>query len=92
MVGGLAAVFGLWDLLGHRTLRRSQIGWVHGLGNIVAMILALVNSLVHARDGWTAVVPTGLILSAITVLVLIVTVWLGRSMVYRRGIGVNLND
>ena len=53
------------------------------------MVLAILNSLVHAGDGWTSVVPQGLILSALTVLVMIVTVWLGRSMVFRHGMGVS---
>jgi uncharacterized membrane protein len=51
-----------------------------------------VNNLVHAGDGWTAVVPYGLILSAATVAVMAVTDWLGRSMVYRHGVGVSNGD
>ena len=43
------------------------------------LALASLNSLVHAGDGWTAVVPYGLILSAVTVIVVIATAWLGRS-------------
>ena len=34
-------------------------------------------------------VPTGLILSIVTVLILPVTGWLGWSMVYRHGVGVS---
>jgi uncharacterized membrane protein len=44
---------------------------------------------VHTRDGWTSVYPTGLLLSAIVVLILPFTGWLGWSMVYRHGVGVN---
>jgi uncharacterized membrane protein len=65
---------------------------LHGIGNVAVLLLALVNSLIHAGDGWTAVVPWGLVLSAVTVLVLIVTTWLGRSMVYRYGVGVAFDD
>ena len=90
--GGLAAIFGAIDLLSKRPLRRYGIGWVHGIGNLVALILAFINSLVHAGDGWTSVVPNGLILSTVTVLGMIVTVWLGRSMVYRQAIGVYRHD
>ena len=49
---------------------------------------AIVNALIHTRDAWTSVWPTGLILSAITVLILPVTGWLGWAMVYRHGVGV----
>ena len=31
-------------------------------------------------------------LSAITVLLMVVTVWLGRSLVYRHGVGVSSHD
>jgi uncharacterized membrane protein len=57
------------------------------IGNFVALLLALLNLLVHTRDAWTSVVPVGLILSIIVVLILPVTGWLGWSMVYRYGVG-----
>jgi uncharacterized membrane protein len=43
---------------------------------------------VHSRDGYTAVVPTGLILSGVVVLILMVTAWMGWEMVYRDRVGV----
>jgi uncharacterized membrane protein len=43
---------------------------------------------VHTRDAWTSVVPWGLVLSAIVVLILLVTGWLGWAMVYRHHVGV----
>ena len=92
VMGGLAALAGIWDLLARPVLRRRQMGWIHGVGNIVVLILAFFNNLIHSRDGWIAVVPTGLILSALTVLVLLCTVWIGRAMVYRHGIGVSYNE
>jgi len=58
------------------------------LGNLVVLVLAFFNVLIHTRDAWTSVVPTGIILSLITVLILPVTGWLGWSMVYRHGVGV----
>ena len=58
------------------------------LGNMPVLVLAIFNVLVHSRDAWTSVVPTGLILSAIVVLILPVTGWLGWSMVYRHRVGV----
>ncbi len=57
--------------------------------NIVAMLLELINAFVHSRDGWTAVVPQGLILSGVTVLLLLVSAWLGGSLSYRDGVGVS---
>ena len=92
IAGGLAAIAGAIDLLSRERLRNSGRGWMHGVGNLVALVLAFLNSLVHAGDGWTAVVPGGLVLSVLTVLVLMVTVWLGRGMVFREAIGVRSND
>jgi len=56
--------------------------------NVAVLVLSFFNLLVHSRDAWTSVVPTGLILSIIVVLILPFTAWLGWSMVYRCGVGV----
>jgi uncharacterized membrane protein len=89
LVGGtLAALAGLADFLGNRTIRAQRPAWPHMIGNILAMGLAVANMFVHSRDAWTSVVPTGLILSAATVVILMITAWLGGSLVYRHGVGV----
>lgn len=86
--GLLAAVAGLIDFLSNRLVRAQAPAWPHLLGNAVALILAVVNALIHTRDAWTSVWPIGLILSALTVLILPVTGWLGWALVYRHGVGV----
>ena len=86
--GVLAGIAGLTDFLGNRLVRAQRLAWPHMLGNILVLVLAFFNLLVHSRDAWTSVVPIGLILSIITVLILPVTGWLGWSMVYRYGVGV----
>jgi uncharacterized membrane protein len=85
---GLAAVAGLIDFLGERRIRRLRPAWIHAAGNVLAMVLALINAFVHSRDGWTAIVPTGLVLSLLVVLILLVTGWNGWAMVYRHGVAV----
>jgi uncharacterized membrane protein len=87
VMGGLAAVAGLIDFLGNRLIRTQAPAWPHMVGNIVVLLLALLNSFVHTRDAWTSVVPLGLTLSLITVLILTVTGWLGWALVYRHGVG-----
>jgi uncharacterized membrane protein len=87
VVGGfvlLAAVVGLFT-------RSAGPGALHALGILVVLALAFVNSLVHARDGWTAVVPQGLILSAATVVVMILTGLVGRARVRRQIKGATRN-
>ena len=91
-VGLVVSIFvviaGLIDFLGDRRIRSLRQVWIHGLGNGLALILAIWNAFVHTRDAYTSVVPTGLILSILVVLILAVTVWNGWSMVYRHGVGV----
>jgi uncharacterized membrane protein len=86
--GGLAAVAGMLDFVLRRSVRRQGLVWPHALGNVVVLALALVNSFVHAADGWISVVPYGLALSASTVLLMIVTAWLGRSVANRLEAGI----
>ncbi|SFI31529.1 Uncharacterized membrane protein [Bradyrhizobium sp. Gha] len=86
--GVLAAIAGLTDFLGNRLVRAQAPAWPHLIGNGVAMILAVINLLIHTRDAWTSVGPWGLVLSVLTVLILPVTGWLGWGMVYRHGVGV----
>ncbi|WP_311972768.1 DUF2231 domain-containing protein [Bradyrhizobium agreste] len=88
MLGVLAAIAGLTDFLGSRLVRAQAPAWPHLIGNAVALILAIFNLMIHMRDAWTSVWPSGLILSALTVLILPITGWLGWALVYRHGVGV----
>jgi uncharacterized membrane protein len=88
IMGLLAGIAGFIDFASNRLVRRQPPAWPHAIGNVIALVIAVFNMFVHSRDGWTAIVPTGLILSAVTVLILLVTAWLGGSLVYRHGVGV----
>ena len=90
--GGLALIVGAVEFLVRPAVRALRPGWLYALGSAVVLVLAFVNSLVHAGDGWTAIVPYGLILSAVTVVVMIVTDRLDRGMVYRHGVVVADHD
>jgi uncharacterized membrane protein len=87
VTGGLAAIFGLIDYFGDRRVRAARPATPHMLINIAVMILELFNAFVHSRDGWTAIVPTGLILSIVSVVLLLVSAWLGGSLVFKHGVG-----
>ena len=89
IVGVFAGIAGLVDFLGNRGIRSQPPAWPHMLGNLVVLVLAFFNTLIPSRDAWTSVVPTGIILSLVTVLILPVTGWLGWSLVYRHGAGVS---
>ncbi|EUB98331.1 Protein of unknown function DUF2231, transmembrane [Rhizobium sp. CF080] len=63
--GVLAILAGLMDLVRPRT-RPLRPAWLSMLLYLIILGLAFVNNLMHAGDGWTAVVPYGLVLSAAT--------------------------
>jgi uncharacterized membrane protein len=92
IVAFFAVIAGFIDFLGDRRIRDLRAVWIHAIGNAVALILSIINVFVHSRDGYTSVVPTGLILSALVVLILLVTGWQGWSMVYRHRVGVREQD
>lgn len=88
VMGGLAALFGLIDYFGNRAVRAQRPATWHMLLNLLAWVLELLNAFVHSRDGWTAVVPQGIILSGVVTLILLVSAWLGGSLTYRHAVGV----
>ncbi len=73
LVVAVVAVAGLIDLARRRRTHPLAPPWPHVLGDTLAALLSIVNVLVHSRDGYTAVVPTGVTLSALVVLILVVT-------------------
>jgi uncharacterized membrane protein len=52
----------------------------------IAVLLSLINAFVHSRDGYTAVVPAGVTLSALVV-VLLLTAKVGTALTNRLRVG-----
>jgi len=69
IMGGLAVLAGIIDWATGGTRGRRGFGWHFGL-TILALLLGLLNAFVHSRDGWTAVVPEGILLSLVVVILL----------------------
>ncbi|MBZ5759061.1 MULTISPECIES: DUF2231 domain-containing protein [Rhizobium] len=88
MVGAVAALVCLVDFFVGRLVGVNRLSAIYVLGNGVALVLAIFNALIHSRDAWTSVVPMGLVLSAATLIVLILGGLLGRTPVYRQDLGV----
>jgi uncharacterized membrane protein len=84
ILGWLAVIGGIVDLVGRRYDERPGLIWVYAIGYLIALVLATFNMFVHTRDAWTSVVPWGLALSAATVVVLLLTTWIGWAALYRR--------
>ena len=83
VMAALVAITALIDLAfrGHRPV------WVHALGYLIAVLLSIFNVFVHSRDGYTAVVPTGLALSAAVFVILLFTSSMGWALTNRPRVG-----
>ena len=91
VMGLLAAIAGIVDALARRRRGPADAGrghprrpWPHSLATLLMLALAIVNGFVHSRDAWTSVVPTGLILSAVTAVLALATSWLGYALQARQ--------
>ena len=85
IVAGLAVIAYVIDLAGGRQI--AAPAWPRAIGYALAVVLALVNAFVHSRDGYTAVVPTGLMLSGLVIVVLLLTAWVGMALANRPRVG-----
>ena len=82
VMSALVALAAVIDL----AFARQRPAWFNALGYTAAVLLSLLNVLVHSRDGYTAVVPMGVTLSAIVVAILLVySVTAGWTLTLGRG-------
>jgi uncharacterized membrane protein len=88
VMAALAAVAGLTDFMGDDRIRRASDALKHMLANVAAVVLEIVNFFVRMNSD-AAIPSTGIILSAVVVLLLIYSGWKGGDLVYHHGIGVD---
>ncbi|WP_352744307.1 DUF2231 domain-containing protein [Mesorhizobium sp. M0185] len=85
----LAATAGFIDFLNEPRIRALSDAWYHMLGNLTAVVVALINFyLRYAQGAEAAVRPWGVLLSFIVVCILLFTGWKGWEMVYRHHVAV----
>jgi uncharacterized membrane protein len=79
--GGFALLVLMIDMirLGHH---RPAMLVTHFVLLVTAWVVEVFNSLIHARDGWTAVVPTGITLSITAAVLNLVAGWFWQSARY----------
>ncbi len=92
VMGTLAALAGAIGLFGAARNRSSGAVWLHAVLGVAVMVVALVNMLVHNRDGWTGVWPLGLTLSVVTVVLLLISNFIARRSVYRSDFGAQIAE
>ena len=78
LFGAIAAAVLLIDTI------RSSTGWGTFGFLVAAWVVEFISALVHTRDGWTAVAGTGVVLSVIGALLILVSGWLWQSTRYSR--------
>ncbi|WP_083329786.1 hypothetical protein J3Q00_06190 [Pseudomonas sp. D2-3] len=76
LFAGLALLFALANLIGAE--RKAGRPLLYFLLLLVTWVLGLINAFEHAKDAW-AMMPTGLVLSAIVAVLAVITAWLGLS-------------
>jgi uncharacterized membrane protein len=85
ILAGLATVTYVVGLASSRQIEGPA--WPGVVGYAIAGLLSLLNAFVHSRDAYTAVVPTGLMLSALVVVVLLLTALVGSASADRVRVG-----
>jgi uncharacterized membrane protein len=88
IMAALAAVAGLTDFLGDERIREMSSAWHHMIGNVAAVLLAIINWYRRYAGGDAAVLPWGLVISLVIVLILLYTGWRGWGLVYTGRVGV----
>lgn len=76
VIGAVALVWAVVDLV--RYDRRSGRDWVHALVVLATWVTGLFAALVHGKDAW-AMMPGGLVLSAIATVLALIATWIGFS-------------
>ena len=91
IIGGLiAAVFGVIDWLGiPQGTRAKYIGLIHGLSNVVVLILFITSWFMRWSNP-AAPVMTAMMLGWIGIVFALFAGWLGGELVYRLNVGVDL--
>jgi uncharacterized membrane protein len=84
----LAALFGFTDFFGEPRIRNLSDAWLHMIGNLTAVLLALLNWYIRYRSGGAGVLPWGIWLSLATVLLLFFNGWKGWTLIYRHRVAV----
>ena len=88
VIAALAAVAGVIDFFGEKRIRNLNAAWLHGGGNVIAVLISLYNFYIRYENGAAVVRSPGVMLSTVVVLILLFTGWKGWEMVYRHRVGI----
>lgn len=90
LMGLVAAVFGLIDLLAvPRGTRAKRIGWMHGIGNAVMILLFAISWFLRGTVQDYTPNTAAFVLEILAAVIAFGTGWLGGELVARLGVGVD---
>lgn len=87
VTGLIAGLAGLTDFLTTEPIRRLNAAWAHAIGNAGVIALVIINLYLRWADPVAGITNGGFVLSIITVALLLVTGWLGGTLVYAYHLG-----
>ena len=88
IMGALAALAGLTDLIGEQRIRALNDAWLHAGGMVTVVLIEIYNWYARYTEGAAAILPKGIILSLVAVCILLFAGWMGWNMVYRHRVGI----
>jgi uncharacterized membrane protein len=88
VMAALAAAMGFIDFFGDAQIRSGSTAWLHMGGNLVAVVLSLINFWLRL-GGPGAGQPAGLWISLVVVLLLLFNGWMGWELVYKHRVGIS---
>lgn len=83
-MGGFAILAALLCVLFRRGSLGGRRAALFAALTVLAWLLAFLNALIHSRDGWTSVMWSGLALSLVTTVLVLITSWIGYSDITKR--------
>lgn len=89
VTGAVAGAVGAIDYLTIPPVRSIRAATFHGLGNVIVLVLGIVNLMARVNDFVEGLRSPGIILSVVIGLLLLGTGWLGGELVYRHKVGID---
>lgn len=80
VLGVLAAIACLIDIATRRLMLGAPLVWLYLASLLAVFVLSLFNAFIHSRDVWTSVVPTGLMLSSVTAVTILLAGTFGATI------------
>jgi uncharacterized membrane protein len=88
IMAALAAVAGLIDFFGEPRIRALSEAWMHMIGNVIVVVLELVNFFLRYGEQPPTVSSLGVLISGVAAVLLIFNGWMGWQMVYQHRVGI----